>query len=323
MIRVAINGYGNLGRGAEQAITKNKDMELVVVFTRRDPASVTTQGAPVAHVDDMAAWADKVDVCLNCGGSATDLIEQTPATAALFNTVDSFDTHARIPEHFAAVDAAAKASGHVALISTGWDPGLFSMLRVLGEAVLPDGATTTFWGPGVSQGHSDALRRIDGVVDAKQYTRPVEATVAAVKAGDDVELTTRSMHTRDCYVVAEEGADLARIEREIVEMPNYFADYDTTVTFITAEELAAEHAGIPHGGSVIRRGRTSDGVAETVSFELQLGSNPEFTGSVLAATARAVARLAARGESGARTVFDVTLADLSATTPEDLRAHYL
>ena len=199
----------------------------------------------------------------------------------------------------------------------------FRMLRVLGEAVLPDGATTTFWGPGVSQGHSDALRRIDGVVDAKQYTRPVEATVAAVKAGDDVELTTRSMHTRDCYVVAEEGADLARIEREIVEMPNYFADYDTTVTFITAEELAAEHAGIPHGGSVIRRGHTSEGVAETVSFELQLDSNPEFTGSVLVATARAVARLAARGETGARTVFDVTLADLSATTPEDLRAHYL
>ena len=240
MLRVAINGYGNLGRGVEQAITKNADMEVAVVFTRRDPATVTTQGAPVAHVDDMAAWADKVDVCLNCGGSATDLIEQTPAAATLFNTVDSFDTHARIPEHFAAVDAAAKASGHVALISAGWDPGLFSMLRVLGEAVLPDGATTTFWGPGVSQGHSDALRRIEGVLDAKQYTRPVEATVAAVKAGDDVELTTRSMHTRDCYVVAEEGADRARIEREIVEMPNYFADYDTTVTFITAEELAAE-----------------------------------------------------------------------------------
>ncbi|OLO42972.1 diaminopimelate dehydrogenase, partial [Actinomyces oris] len=295
MIRVAINGYGNLGRGVEQAITKNADMEVAVVFTRRDPATVTTQGAPVAHVDDMASWTDKVDVCLNCGGSATDLIEQTPAATALFHTVDSFDTHARIPEHFAAVDDAAKASGHVALISTGWDPGLFSMLRVLGEAVLPDGATTTFWGPGVSQGHSDALRRIDGVVDAKQYTRPVEATVAAVKAGDDVELTTRSMHTRDCYVVAEEGADLTRIEREIVEMPNYFADYDTTVTFITAEELATEHAGIPHGGSVIRRGHTSEDVAETVSFELQLGSNPEFTGSVLVATARAVARLAARG----------------------------
>ena len=317
MLRVAINGYGNLGRGVEQAITKNADMEVAVVFTRRDPATVTTQGAPVAHVDDMAAWADKVDVCLNCGGSATDLIEQTPAAATLFNTVDSFDTHARIPEHFAAVDAAAKASGHVALISAGWDPGLFSMLRVLGEAVLPDGATTTFWGPGVSQGHSDALRRIEGVVDAKQYTRPVEATVAAVKAGDDVELTTRSMHTRDCYVVAEEGADLARIEREIVEMPNYFADYDTTVTFITAEELAAEHAGIPHGGSVIRRGHTSEGVAETVSFELQLDSNPEFTGSVLVATARAAARMAARGETGARTVFDVTLADLSPTSPED------
>ena len=301
MIRVAINGYGNLGRGVEQAITKNADMEVAVVFTRRDPATVTTQGAPVAHVDDMAAWADKVDVCLNCGGSATDLIEQTPAAAALFNTVDSFDTHARIPEHFAAVDAAAKASGHVALISAGWDPGLFSMLRVLGEAVLPDGATTTFWGPGVSRREAEL----------------------GMSGGDDVELTTRSMHTRDCYVVAEEDADLARIEREIVEMPNYFADYDTTVTFITAEELAAEHAGIPHGGSVIRRGHTSEGVAETVSFELQLGSNPEFTGSVLVATARAVARLAARGETGARTVFDVTLADLSPTSPEELRAHYL
>ncbi|MBE6484820.1 MAG: diaminopimelate dehydrogenase [Actinomycetaceae bacterium] len=323
MIRVAINGYGNLGRGAEQAISKNDDMELVVVFTRRDPSSITTQGAPVAHVNDMPAWADKVDVCLNCGGSATDLIEQTPATVALFNTVDSFDTHARIPEHFAAVDAAAQAAGHVALISTGWDPGLFSMLRVLGDAVLPDGATTTFWGPGVSQGHSDALRRIDGVVDAKQYTLPVEATVAAVKAGDDVELTTRSMHTRDCYVVAEEGADLARIEKEIVEMPNYFADYDTTVTFITAEEMAAQHAGIPHGGTVIRRGHTSDGVAETVNFELQLDSNPEFTGSVVAAMGRAAVKMAARGSSGAYTVFDVTLADLSGKSPDELRAHYL
>jgi len=323
MIRVAINGYGNLGRGAEQAISKNDDMELVVVFTRRDPSSITTQGAHVAHVDDMPAWADKVDVCLNCGGSATDLIEQTPATVALFNTVDSFDTHARIPEHFAAVDAAAQAAGHVALISTGWDPGLFSMLRVLGDAVLPDGATTTFWGPGVSQGHSDALRRIDGVVDAKQYTLPVEATVAAVKAGDDVELTTRSMHTRDCYVVAEEGADLARIEKEIVEMPNYFADYDTTVTFITAEEMAAQHAGIPHGGTVIRRGHTSDGVAETVNFELQLDSNPEFTGSVVAAMGRAAVKMAARGSSGAYTVFDVTLADLSGKSPDELRAHYL
>ena len=319
MIRVAINGYGNLGRGAEQAISKNDDMELVVVFTRRDPGSIATQGAPVAHVDDMSNWADKVDVCLNCGGSATE----GPATVAFFNTVDSYDTHAKIPDYFASVDAAAKEAGHLALISTGWDPGLFSMLRVLGEAVLPDGATTTFWGPGVSQGHSDAIRRIPGVADARQYTLPVRETVDAVKAGDDVELTTRSMHRRDCYVVAEDGADLAFIEKEIVEMPNYFADYDTTVTFISAEEMAAKHAGIPHGGTVIRRGETSPGVAANVAFELGLGSNPEFTGSVVAATGRAVAKMAARGETGARTVFDVTLADLSAKDPADLRASYL
>ncbi|WP_127842750.1 diaminopimelate dehydrogenase [Actinomyces wuliandei] len=323
MIRVAVNGYGNLGRGAEQAVSRNDDMELAVVFTRRDPDSLTTQGAPVAHVDDMPRWADKVDVCLNCGGSATDLDQQGPATAAFFTTVDSFDTHARIPEYFASVDAAARQAGNLALISTGWDPGLFSMLRVLGEAVLPEGATTTFWGPGVSQGHSDALRRVDGVLDARQYTLPVEETLAAVRAGEEVELTTRSMHRRDCYVVAEEGADLARVEREIVEMPNYFADYDTTVTFVTAEEMAAEHSGIPHGGTVVRRGTTSEGAATSVGFDLQLGSNPEFTGSVVAAMGRAAARMAARGEAGARTVFDVTLADLSARTPEDLRAHYL
>lgn len=323
MIRVAINGYGNLGRGAERAISRNEDMELVVVFTRRDPALVATLGAPVVHVDEMPAWADKVDVCLNCGGSATDLAEQGPQTAAYFNTVDSFDTHAKIPEYFAAVDAAARRADHLALISTGWDPGLFSMLRVLGEAVLPDGSTTTFWGPGVSQGHSDALRRIDGVIDARQYTIPVARTVEAVKNGDPVELTPRTMHTRDCYVVAAEGADLTRIEREIVEMPNYFADYDTSVTFITAEQMRAEHSGIPHGGTVIRRGRTSEGVSANVTFELQLGSNPEFTGSVVAATGRAVARMAARGERGARTVFDVTLADLSARTAEELRASYL
>ncbi|WP_159717431.1 diaminopimelate dehydrogenase [Actinomyces marmotae] len=323
MIRVAINGYGNLGRGAEQAISKSEDMELVVVFTRRDPASVTTQGAPVAHVDDMPAWADKVDVCLNCGGSATDLAEQGPAAAAHFTTVDSFDTHAEIPNYFAAVDAAAKGAGHLAIISTGWDPGLFSMLRVLGDSVLPDGTTTTFWGPGVSQGHSDAVRRIEGVLDARQYTLPVAETVDAVKAGEDVELTTRSMHRRDCYVVAAEGADLARIEKEIVEMPNYFADYDTTVTFISAEEMAAKHAGIPHGGTVIRRGLTSDGVAERITFELALDSNPEFTGAVVVAMGRAAARMAARGQTGAHTVFDVTLADLSPKDPAELRAHYL
>ena len=323
MIRVAINGYGNLGRGAEQAISKNDDVELVVVFTRRDPESITTQGVPVAHVDDMPSWVGKVDVCLDCGGSATDLAEQGPATAAFFNTVDSYDTHAEIPAYFASVDAAAKEAGHLALISTGWDPGLFSMLRVLGDSVLPDGTTTTFWGPGVSQGHSDAIRRIPGVADARQYTLPVQETVDAVKAGDDVELTTRSMHRRDCYVVADDGADLARIEQEIVEMPHYFADYDTTVTFISAEEMAAKHSGIPHGGTVIRRGETSPGVAARIGFELDLGSNPEFTGSVVVAMGRAAARMAARGETGARTVFDVTLADLSAKDPADLRASYL
>lgn len=323
MTRIAINGYGNLGRGVERAVAKNPDLELVVVFTRRDPASVETLGAPVAPVEDMAQWAGKVDVCVNCGGSATDLAEQTPAAAALFNVVDSFDTHARIPEHFAAVDAAARRAGHVAVVSAGWDPGLFSMIRVLGDAVLPDGASTTFWGPGVSQGHSDALRRIDGVLDAKQYTLPVPSTVAAVRAGEEVELTTRSMHTRDCYVVAEEGADLARIEAEIKAMPNYFADYDTTVTFVSAEELAAEHSGIPHGGTVVRRGTTSEGVHESVVLELALDSNPEFTGSVLAAVARAVARMSECGEAGARTVLDLTLGDLSPRSGEELRARFL
>ncbi|WP_026460460.1 diaminopimelate dehydrogenase [Schaalia suimastitidis] len=323
MIRVAINGYGNLGRGAQAAIEKNPDMELVVVFTRRDPASLDAHGVPVAHIDQMPDWVDAVDVCLNCGGSATDLAEQGPQAAAYFNTVDSFDTHAKIPAYYASVDAAAKESGKLALISTGWDPGLFSMLRVLGEAILPHGESTTFWGPGVSQGHSDALRRIDGVIDAKQYTLPVEETVDAVKRGDEVTLTTRSMHKRDCYVVAEEGADRDRIEREIVQMPHYFADYDTTVTFISAQELADQHSGMPHGGVVIRRGATSEGVWANANFELQLGSNPEFTGSVLVAMARAVARMAARGECGARTVFDVTLADLSALDADTLRAHYL
>ncbi len=323
MIRVAINGYGNLGRGVERAVKKNADMELVVVFTRRDPASLETLGAPVASVDEMPEWADRVDVCLNCGGSATDLATQGPATAAFFSTVDSFDTHARIPEHFAALDAASREAGTLALISTGWDPGLFSMLRVLGDAVLPDGASTTFWGPGVSQGHSDAIRRIDGVLDARQYTLPVADTVEAVRQGREVELTTRSMHTRDCYVVAADGADLERIEREIIEMPDYFADYDTTVHFITAEEMTEHHAGLPHGGTVIRKGTTSEGTGQRIGFELELDSNPEFTGSVLAAMGRAVARMAARGESGARTVFDVTLADLSPRDPDDLRAHWL
>lgn len=323
MISVAINGYGNLGRGAEKAIENNPDMELVVVFTRRDPASVKTLGAPVAHVDNMADWVDKVDVCLNCGGSATDLVSQGPQAVAYFTTVDSFDTHARIPEYFASVDAAARKAGNLSIISTGWDPGLFSMIRVLGHAVLPQGQTTTFWGPGVSQGHSDAIRRIDGVVDAKQYTRPVEETVKAFKNGEDVELTTRTMHRRDCYVVAEPGADHARITEEITGMANYFADYDTTVTFVSADELAAQHAGMPHGGTVIRRGKTDEDVFASLGFDLDLGSNPGFTGSVLVAMGRAAARMKARGQVGAHTVFDITLADLSPVSAEELRAHYL
>lgn len=322
-MRVAINGYGNLGRGVERAIARTPDMECVVVFSRRDPNTVQTLGAPVADVSEMADWVDKVDVCLNCGGSATDLEEQGPATVEFFNTVDSFDTHAKIPEYFKAVDEAARAAGHLAVISTGWDPGLFSMLRVLGESVLPNGSTTTFWGAGVSQGHSDAIRRIDGVADAKQYTIPVEETVAAVKEGRDVELTPRSMHKRVCYVVLEDGADQEMIEETITQMPNYFADYDTEVNFVSPEELAAEHAGLPHGGEVIRTGETSEGTSQRVSFQLELASNPEFTGSVLVATARACARMAQRGRLGAATVFDITLADLSPKTADELRAKYL
>lgn len=323
MIRVAINGYGNLGRGVELALSHAQDMECVVIFTRRDRGSLTTLGAPVAHVTEMADYVGKVDVVINCGGSATDLGTQSPEVAKHFNVVDSFDRHAKIPEHFDVVGSAAEEAGTLALISAGWDPGLFSALRVLGEAVLPNGSTTTFWGPGVSQGHSDAVRRIDGVADAKQYTVPVEATVQAVKDGRDVELAPRTMHKRDCFVVAEEGADLERIEREIVEMPNYFSDYDTTVTFISAKELAREHAGMPHGGQVIRAGKTDNDVESTITYQLQLGSNPEFTGSVLVAAGRAVARMAARGQTGAVTLFDVTLTDLSPVSAGDLRKNYL
>lgn len=323
MIRVAINGYGNLGKGVEKAVTAAADMELVVVFSRRDPSSVHTLGAPVAPVTAMPDYVGKVDVCVNCGGSAKDLGEQTPQAAQYFHVVDSFDTHAKIPQHFAAVDTAAQQAGHVAIISAGWDPGLFSLLRVLGEAVLPDSQAVTFWGPGVSQGHSDAIRRIAGVRDARQYTLPVTKTVAAVKAGEPVELTPRAMHTRDAWVVAEEGADLARIEREIKEMPNYFSDYETTVHFISAAELQRDHSGMAHGGQVIRRGRTSDGVHHVVTFELALDSNPEFTGSVLTAVARAAMRKAKAGLSGAFTMLDLSVAELSALPSEQLRAHYL
>lgn len=323
MQRVAINGYGNLGRGVEKALGLASDLELAVVFTRRNPQSVKTLGSPVASVEDMPDYTDDIDVCINCGGSATDLMKQGVATSQWFHTVDSFDTHARIPEYFSHIDTAAQAAGHCAIISCGWDPGLFSMLRVLGDAVLPSGCTTTFWGRGVSQGHSDAIRRLDGVVDARQYTVPVPDTVAAVQAGHAGELSTRQMHTRECFVVAEPGADTARIEAEIKAMPNYFADYDTTVTFITAAEMAQNHSGMPHAGRVIRTGCTSPEVQQSLTFSLELDSNPEFTGSVLVAAARACARKAARGETGAFTMLDITLSDLSPRDPGELRREML
>ena len=325
--RIGILGYGNLGRGVELACRDNDDVQLVAVFTRRDPASVTplTEGVAVYSADDLAAHADDVDVLVLGGGSATDLPEQTPACARLFNVVDSFDTHANIPAHFAAVDAAAREGGKVAIISAGWDPGVFSIARLYANAVLPNGADYTFWGRGVSQGHSDAIRRVPGVVDARQYTVPVPAALEAVRAGERPELTTRQKHTRECYVVAEEGADLAAIEKAIVEMPNYFSDYDTTVTFISKEELDRDHAGIPHGGSVIRTGATGAEGQNThvIEYSLKLDSNPEFTGSVLVACARAAWRLAGEGAVGAKTLFDIPPAYLSAVDDAELRATML
>jgi diaminopimelate dehydrogenase len=325
-MKIAIYGYGNLGRGVEAAVRYNPDVELVGIFTRRPPASLTPRTAvPVYAADSLPAHKDSIDVLILCGGSATDLPEMTPALAADFNVVDSFDTHAAIPAHFAACDAAATAAGHIALISAGWDPGLFSIARLYASAVLPQGTDYTFWGRGISQGHSDAIRRIDGVLDARQYTVPVPEALSAVRAGETPALTTRQKHRRECYVVAAEGADLARIEREIKEMPNYFADYDTTVTFVSADELRRDHAGMPHGGSVIRNGVSGlDGEhRHTVEFSLSLDSNPEFTGSVLLAYARAVHKMAARGVTGAKTVFDVAPADLSALTAAELRARML
>ena len=326
-IRIGIMGYGNLGRGVELACRDNADMQLVALFTRRDPATVKplTQGVAVYPVAELEAHAEDIDVLVICGGSATDLPEQTPACAKLFNVVDSFDTHARIPEHFANVDAAAKEAGKVAIISAGWDPGMFSIARVYANAILPNGSDYTFWGRGVSQGHSDAIRRIPGVVDARQYTVPVPAALDTVRAGENPQLTTRQKHTRECFVVIEEGADAAAIEKAIVEMPNYFADYDTTVTFVSAEELARDHAGLPHGGSVIRTGVTGvDGQNKhVIEYSLDLGSNPEFTGSVLVACARAAARLAEAGQTGCKTVFDIPPAMLSPLAPEELRAHML
>ena len=326
-IRIGIFGYGNLGRGIENAVAQNPDMELVAVFTRRDPSTVKTvrEGVKVYHVDEAKNMTDKIDVMILCGGSATDLPEQTPMLAEMFNVVDSFDTHARIPEHFAKVDAAAKRSGKAAMISVGWDPGMFSLNRMMADAILPDGKDYTFWGKGVSQGHSDAIRRIEGVLDARQYTVPVEDAVNSVRNGEMPELTTRDKHTRECYVVAEEGADLARIEREIKTMPNYFADYNTTVNFITMDELKRDHAGIPHGGSVIRTGKTGKNLENThvIEYKLKLDSNPEFTASVITAYARATARMAAEGQTGCKTVFDIPPAYLSPKTAEELRASML
>ena len=323
-IRIGIMGYGNLGRGVEKSITQNPDTTLAAVFTRRDPGSlkIATPGVPVVRASDIAAYADKIDVMILCGGSATDLPKQTPEFAKLFNVVDSFDTHAKIPEHFAAVDKAAQEAGKVAAISVGWDPGLFSLIRTVSGAVLPDGSDYTFWGRGVSQGHSDAIRRIDGVIDARQYTVPVPAALEAVRAGKNPTLTTREKHTRECYVVAAPGADKARIEKEIKEMPNYFADYDTTVTFITEEELKANHSGLPHGGSVIRCGSTGEN-RHVIEFKLTLDSNPEFTSGVLVAVARAVYRMNKEGQSGCKTILDIPASYLSPLSGEELRRRLL
>ncbi len=321
--RIAIFGYGNLGRGVELAIRQNPDMRLVALFTRRDPASLTTQspGVPVYSADDLLAHQHEIDVLILCGGSARDLPVQSPACARHFNIVDSFDTHPKIPDHFAAVDAAAKEGGHVALISAGWDPGMFSLQRLLGNCILPEGRDYTFWGRGVSQGHSDAVRRIDGVADARQYTIPVASALASVRAGENPELTPRQKHTRECFVVPKPGADLARIEHEIVTMRNYFDEYDTTVHFITAEEMARDHAALPHGGFVLRSGVTGahGETRQMIEYSLTLGSNPEFTTCVLLCCARAVHRMAREGQTGCRTIFDVPPAYFSPKSGEELR----
>ena len=326
-IRIGILGYGNLAKGVELAIRQNKDMELVAVFTRRDPSTVKTltEGIAVVPSFEAADWKDKIDVLVICGGSATDLPTQTPEYASMFNVIDSFDTHAKIPEHFANVDKAALASEHTALISGGWDPGMFSINRLYGSCILPDGADYTFWGKGVSQGHSDAIRRVPGVKNGKQYTIPVESALEAVRSGSEPELTTRQKHTRECFVVAEEGADLALIEKTIKEMPNYFADYDTTVHFISEEEFLRDHSRINHGGFVFRTGKTGahGENKHVIEYSLKLDSNPEFTGSVLTAYARAIYRLSQKGDFGCKTVFDIAPALLSPMSGEDLRAHML
>ena len=326
-IRIGILGYGNLGKGVESAIGQNPDLELTAVFTRRNPENVKvrTAGVKVLASEELEHMQDQIDVLVLCGGSATDLPVQTPKYAELYNVVDSFDTHARIPEHFAAVDAAAKKAGKVGIISCGWDPGMFSLNRLYANAILPEGSDYTFWGRGVSQGHSDAIRRIAGVKDARQYTVPVPEAVEAVRAGKNPELTTRQKHTRECFVVAEEGADKAQIEEQIKTMPNYFADYDTTVHFITEEELQRDHAGIPHGGFVLRTGKTGlNGEHDhVIEYSLKLDSNPEFTSCVLTAYARAAYRMNQEGQKGCKTVFDVAPAYLSTLTPEEMRSTLL
>lgn len=325
-MRIGIFGYGNLGRGVEMAVRQNTDAELVGIFSRRNPETVKTlTGASVFPAADVLEFRDRIDVMIICGGSATDLPVMTPALAENFNVIDSFDTHANIPSHFENVDAAAKKGGRLALISAGWDPGMFSLNRLYASSILPCGKDYTFWGRGVSQGHSDAVRRIDGVRDARQYTVPCEDALESVRRGEDPELTTRQKHTRECYVVAEEGADLARIENEIKTMPNYFSDYDTTVTFITEEEMKKNHSELPHGGFVIRTGKTgmNNEHSHVIEYRLKLDSNPEFTSSAIVAFARAVDRMAKRGITGCKTVFDIAPADMSPLSPEELRAHLL
>lgn len=326
-IRIGILGYGNLGRGVECAVKQNPDMELAAVFTRRNPSevSILTREAAVCSISEAEEWKGKIDVMILCGGSATDLPEQTPKFAGIFNVVDSFDTHARIPEHFASVDQAAKEGGTVGIISVGWDPGMFSLNRMYANAILPEGKDYTFWGKGVSQGHSDAIRRISGVKNAKQYTIPVEAALESVRSGEEPELTTRQKHTRECFVVLEEGADPAKIEEEIKTMPNYFADYDTTVHFISEEELQKDHSGIPHGGFVIHSGKTGwdQENNHVIEYSLKLDSNPEFTASVIVAFARAAYRLSQEGQKGCKTVFDIAPAYLSSKSGEELRKRLL
>jgi len=326
MIRIGIAGYGNIGRGVECNIKENDDMELVAIFTRRDPAQLKTQGiCPVLNISELENWKDKIDVLVIAGGSATDLPEQTPAYSKWFNCLDTFDTHARIPEHFANVDAAAKEAGTLSLISCGWDPGMFSLARIYSNAILPNGNDYTFWGKGVSQGHSDAIRRVEGVADAKQYTIPVDSALASVRAGENPELTTRQKHTRECFVVLKEGADAAQVEHDIVTMPNYFDEYDTTVHFISQEELDRDHSGIPHGGFVFRTGTTGieNQNQHVIEYSLKLDSNPEFTTSVLMAYARAIHKMHAEGKTGCMTVFDVAPKYLVPMDEDYIRAHML